>query len=154
MLTQGTENGASSNASGEATGARCTRIVPVILAGGSGTRLWPVSRENYPKQLIDVVGSDSLLQATARRMNGFPSNWQVDASPIIVCGEEHRFVIAEQLHENGVEARLIVEPARRDTAPALTLAASLACADGKDGILVVMPADHSIADLGDRKSVV
>ncbi|OWJ63085.1 mannose-1-phosphate guanylyltransferase/mannose-6-phosphate isomerase [Paraburkholderia caledonica] len=148
MLTQGTENGASSNASGEATGARCTRIVPVILAGGSGTRLWPVSRENYPKQLIDVVGSDSLLQATARRMNGFPSNWQVDASPIIVCGEEHRFVIAEQLHENGVEARLIVEPARRDTAPALTLAASLACADGKDGILVVMPADHSIADLG------
>ena len=78
MLTQGTENGASSNVGGEATGARCTRIVPVILAGGSGTRLWPVSRENYPKQLIDVVGSDSLLQATARRMNGFPSNWQVD----------------------------------------------------------------------------
>lgn len=130
-----------------ATGVRCTRIVPVILAGGSGTRLWPVSRENYPKQLIDVVGSDSLLQATARRMDGFPAGWNVDAAPIIVCGEEHRFVIAEQLHENGVNARLIVEPARRDTAPALTLAASLACADGDDAILIVMPADHSIADV-------
>jgi mannose-1-phosphate guanylyltransferase/mannose-6-phosphate isomerase len=106
-----------------------------------------VSRENYPKQLIDVVGSDSLLQATARRMDGFPAGWSVDASPIVVCGEEHRFVIAEQLHENGVDARLIVEPARRDTAPALTLAASVACADGGDAILVVMPADHSIADL-------
>ncbi|ORC47460.1 mannose-1-phosphate guanylyltransferase/mannose-6-phosphate isomerase [Burkholderia sp. A27] len=127
--------------------ARCARIVPVILAGGSGTRLWPVSRENYPKQLIDVVGCDSLLQATARRMDGFPAGWNVDAAPIVVCGEEHRFVIAEQLHENGVEARLIVEPARRDTAPALTLAASLACADGSDAILIVMPADHSIADL-------
>ncbi|WMY07637.1 mannose-1-phosphate guanylyltransferase/mannose-6-phosphate isomerase [Paraburkholderia phenoliruptrix] len=147
MLTQGAGNKTSPNAGDDAVGARCTRIVPVILAGGSGTRLWPVSRENYPKQLIDVVGSDSLLQATARRMKDFPAGWQVDASPIIVCGEEHRFVIAEQLHENGVEARLIVEPARRDTAPALTLAASLACAEGQDGILVVMPADHSIADV-------
>jgi len=147
MLNQGAGKNTSPHAGDDALGARCTRIVPVILAGGSGTRLWPVSRENYPKQLIDVVGSDSLLQATARRMNGFPAGWQVDASPIIVCGEEHRFVIAEQLHENGVEARLIVEPARRDTAPALTLAALHACAQGEDGILVVMPADHSIADL-------
>nr|WP_260854067.1 mannose-1-phosphate guanylyltransferase/mannose-6-phosphate isomerase [Paraburkholderia sp. BCC1886] len=129
------------------SGAACTRIVPVILAGGSGTRLWPVSRENYPKQLIDVVGSDSLLQATARRMTGFPAGWQVDAAPIIVCGEEHRFVIAEQLHEHGVDARLVVEPARRDTAPALTLAAALACSQGDDAILIVMPADHAIADV-------
>jgi mannose-1-phosphate guanylyltransferase/mannose-6-phosphate isomerase len=149
MLNQGAESRTPAAPAGAdaAAGARCARIVPVILAGGSGTRLWPVSRENYPKQLIDVVGSDSLLQATARRMSGFPAGWSVDASPIIVCGEEHRFVIAEQLHENGVDARLIVEPARRDTAPALTLAASLACADGNDAILVVMPADHSIADV-------
>ncbi|MFM0057534.1 mannose-1-phosphate guanylyltransferase/mannose-6-phosphate isomerase [Paraburkholderia phytofirmans] len=150
MLTQGAVGAASVDTNGAdaaTAGTRCTRIVPVILAGGSGTRLWPVSRENYPKQLIDVVGSDSLLQATARRMDGFPAGWSVDLSPIIVCGEEHRFVIAEQLHENGVDARLIVEPARRDTAPALTLAASLACADGGDAILVVMPADHSIADV-------
>ncbi len=151
MLTQAAVSAVSAGPNGadaRAAGARCTRIVPVILAGGSGTRLWPVSRENYPKQLIDVVGSDSLLQATARRMSGFPAGWNVDVSPIIVCGEEHRFVIAEQLHENGVDARLIVEPARRDTAPALTLAASLAGADGNDAILVVMPADHAIADVG------
>ncbi|MFM0036715.1 sugar phosphate nucleotidyltransferase [Paraburkholderia strydomiana] len=150
MLTQGAGSAASSGSNDVAAGAcgaRCARIVPVILAGGSGTRLWPVSRENFPKQLIDVVGSDSLLQATARRMDGFPAGWNVDVAPIIVCGEEHRFVIAEQLHENGVDARLIVEPARRDTAPALTLAASLACADGGDAILVVMPADHSIGDV-------
>ncbi|CAD6524847.1 mannose-1-phosphate guanylyltransferase/mannose-6-phosphate isomerase [Paraburkholderia metrosideri] len=150
MLIQGSGNAASSgpdDAEAGAIGARCTRIVPVILAGGSGTRLWPVSRENFPKQLIDVVGSDSLLQATARRMDGFSANWNVDSAPIIVCGEEHRFVIAEQLHENGVATRLVVEPARRDTAPALTLAASLACSDGSDAILIVMPADHSISDL-------
>ncbi|MFM0335439.1 mannose-1-phosphate guanylyltransferase/mannose-6-phosphate isomerase [Paraburkholderia fungorum] len=150
MLNQGAVNAASVGPEAAKAGiaaARCTRIVPVILAGGSGTRLWPVSRENYPKQLIDVVGSDSLLQATARRMEGFPAGWQVDAAPIIVCGEEHRFVIAEQLHANGVDARLVVEPARRDTAPALTLAASLACADGGDAILIVMPADHSIANV-------
>ncbi|WP_144144746.1 sugar phosphate nucleotidyltransferase [Paraburkholderia sp. BCC1884] len=151
MLTQGVVSAVSVDPNGKNAGAvdaRCTRIVPVILAGGSGTRLWPVSRENYPKQLIDVVGTDSLLQATARRMDGFPAGWSVERSPIIVCGEEHRFVIAEQLHENGVDARLVVEPARRDTAPALTLAASLACADGHDAILIVMPADHSIADVG------
>jgi mannose-1-phosphate guanylyltransferase/mannose-6-phosphate isomerase len=150
MSTQGVVGAASVNPDGAKAGtavAQRTRIVPVILAGGSGTRLWPVSRENYPKQLIDVVGSDSLLQATARRMHGFPASWRVDASPLIVCGEEHRFVIAEQLREHGVDARLIVEPARRDTAPALTLAASLACADGGDAILIVMPSDHSIADV-------
>src|ERR1700743_1125163 len=141
MLTHGSVNAANidpSGASAGAAGAACTRIVPVILAGGSGTRLWPVSRENFPKQLIDVVGSDSLLQATARRLDGFPSGWSVDASPIVVCGDEHRFVIAEQLHESGVNARLIVEPARRDTAPALTLAASLARADAADGDAVLI----------------
>src|ERR1700745_1222942 len=120
MLTNGTMSAASAGPDGacaRTTRARCRRIVPVILAGGSGTRLWPVSRENNPKQLIDVVGSDSLLQATARRMDGFPAGWTVEVSPIIVCGEEHRFVISGQLLENGVDARLIVEPARRDTAP-------------------------------------
>jgi mannose-1-phosphate guanylyltransferase/mannose-6-phosphate isomerase len=150
MLTQGDGNAASPGPADAAAGTAvgpCARIVPVILAGGSGTRLWPVSRENFPKQLIEVVGSDSLLQATARRMDGFPAGWNVDPAPIIVCGEEHRFVIAEQLHENGVDARLVVEPARRDTAPALTLAAWLACADGDDAILVVMPSDHSFGDV-------
>ncbi|MBN3845239.1 MULTISPECIES: sugar phosphate nucleotidyltransferase [Burkholderiaceae] len=145
MLRHGIVSAGSVEPAG--AGAHCAHIVPVILAGGSGTRLWPVSRENFPKQLIDVVGSDSLLQATARRLDGFPASWHVDASPIVVCGDEHRFVIAEQLRENGIDARLIVEPARRDTAPALTLAASLACAEDRDAILIVMPADHAIADV-------
>ncbi|TDV18264.1 mannose-1-phosphate guanylyltransferase/mannose-6-phosphate isomerase [Paraburkholderia caballeronis] len=125
----------------------CTRIVPVVLAGGSGTRLWPMSREHYPKQLIGVVGTDSLLQATVRRMSGFPAAWQVASDPVVVCGEEHRFTIAEQLHERGIGARIVVEPARRETAPALTLGATLAQADGDDAILVVMPSDHAIADV-------
>ncbi|SDB83454.1 mannose-1-phosphate guanylyltransferase/mannose-6-phosphate isomerase [Paraburkholderia lycopersici] len=127
--------------------AACTRIVPVVLAGGSGTRLWPMSREHFPKQLIGVVGSDTLLQATVHRLDGFAPEWQVASAPIVVCGEEHRFVIVEQLRACGMDARLVVEPARRDTAPALTLGAALACANGDDAILVVMPSDHAIADV-------
>ena len=118
----------------------------MILAGGSGTRLWPLSREHYPKQLIDVIGTHSLLQDTVRRMDGFPAQWTVRPAPIIVCGDEHRFVTAEQLRESGVTAHLVVEPARRDTAPALTLAAALAVRDGEDAILVAMPADHAMLD--------
>ncbi|WP_061138217.1 mannose-1-phosphate guanylyltransferase/mannose-6-phosphate isomerase [Caballeronia fortuita] len=128
----------------------CHRIVPVILAGGSGTRLWPMSREQFPKQLIGVVGSDSLLQATVARMEGFTGAFEVDAQPLIVCGEEHRFATEEQVRLCGVGARIIVEPARRDTAPALTLAALAIAADADadaDAIMVAMPSDHSIADL-------
>jgi mannose-1-phosphate guanylyltransferase/mannose-6-phosphate isomerase len=125
----------------------CRRLVQVILAGGSGTRLWPVSREQFPKQLIGVVGTESLLQATLSRMEGFPAAWDVASQPVIVCGEDHRFATAEQVRDSGVKARIVVEPARRDTAPALTLAALAACVDGQDAILVAMPADHAIADL-------
>ncbi|WP_160110398.1 sugar phosphate nucleotidyltransferase, partial [Caballeronia arvi] len=127
--------------------ASCRRLVPVILAGGSGTRLWPMSREQFPKQLIGVVGRDSLLQATVSRLKGFSGDFKVDGEPIIVCGEEHRFTTEEQTRESGVDARIIVEPARRDTAPALTLAALAAMKDGEDAIMVAMPADHSIADI-------
>jgi mannose-1-phosphate guanylyltransferase/mannose-6-phosphate isomerase len=114
-------------------------LVQVILAGGSGTRLWPVSREQFPKQLIDVVGDKTLLQATMGRMAGFSSAWDIAADPVIVCGAEHYFATYEQAREIGVNARIVVEPARRDTAPALTLAALAAC--------VAMPADHAIANL-------
>lgn len=124
----------------------CRRLVPVILAGGSGTRLWPMSRGQFPKQLIGVVATTSLLQATATRMRGFAGDFDVDVQPIIVCGEEHRFTTDEQMRSCGVEATIIVEPARRDTAPALTLAALEAMKDGQDAIIVAMPADHSIAD--------
>lgn len=124
----------------------CRRLVQVILAGGSGTRLWPVSREQFPKQLIDVIGNQTLLQCTMERMRGFASNWDVEPDPLIVCGAEHYFTTHEQTRECGVNARIVVEPARRDTAPALTLAALSACADGQDAVLVAMPADHAIAD--------
>ena len=127
--------------------AACRRLVPVVLAGGAGTRLWPMSREHYPKQLIDVIGADSLLQATAHRMDGFAPEWEVADAPLVVCGDAHGFIIAEQLRASGVTPRLIVEPERRDTAPALTLAAALTCRGDGDAILVVMPADHAIADV-------
>ncbi|MGF6903726.1 mannose-1-phosphate guanylyltransferase/mannose-6-phosphate isomerase [Paraburkholderia sp. GAS348] len=123
------------------------RLAPVVLAGGSGSRLWPMSREQYPKQLIGLLGPDSLLQTTVRRMNGFPAEAGVVSAPIVVCGDEHRFVTAEQLRASGIDARIVVEPVRRDTAPALTLAAATACADGEDAIVVAMPADHAIADV-------
>ena len=124
------------------------RIVPVVLAGGSGSRLWPMSREQYPKQLIGLLGPDSLLQATVQRMKGFlDEQTGLVGAPIVVCGDEHRFATAEQLRASGIDSRIVVEPARRDTAPALTLAAVAACADGEDAIVVAMPADHAIADV-------
>jgi len=141
----GTTDGADG---GRPQGARL-RIAPVVLAGGAGTRLWPLSREHYPKQLIDLIGPDSLLQATLRRMEGFSGvagGREVVPQPIVACGEEHRFITAEQLRASGIQARLMVEPARRNTAPALTIAAWLAQAQGEDQILVVMPADHAILD--------
>jgi len=136
----GTGAGASTKSS--------VRLAQVVLAGGSGSRLWPMSREQYPKQLIGVLGSDSLLQATVERMRDFSvQEHRTQSRPIIVCGEEHRFTTAEQLRASGIDARIVVEPARRDTAPALTLAAAAACADGEDAIIVAMPADHAIADV-------
>jgi mannose-1-phosphate guanylyltransferase len=130
---------------GDAVRAK-VRVAPVILAGGSGSRLWPMSREQYPKQLIGVLGADSLLQATVQRMTGFTAGESEVSAPIVVCGDEHRFVTAEQLRASGLAASIVVEPARRDTAPALTLAAAVAHADGQDAIVVAMPADHAIAD--------
>jgi mannose-1-phosphate guanylyltransferase/mannose-6-phosphate isomerase len=120
-------------------------LQPVVLCGGSGTRLWPVSRENHPKQLLPLLGDDSLLQATLHRLDGF-SGAQV-SPPIVIGNEEYRFLIAEQLRSGGIEhGRLLLEPVGRNTAPALTLAALLAREDGDDPLLLVMPADHVIAD--------
>ena len=119
-------------------------IQPVVLSGGSGTRLWPLSREKYPKQLLPLIGDDSLLQATVRRVDGIAG---VDlASPMVVCNEEYRFVIAEQLRLMGKPGTLVLEPVGRNTAPALTLAALAAGKNGADPILLVMPADHVILD--------
>lgn len=119
-------------------------LIPVVLSGGSGTRLWPLSREKYPKQLLSFIGEDSLLQATVRRMEGL-TDVQLGA-PLVVCNEEYRFVIAEQLRLMGTKGTILLEPIGRNTAPALTLAALAALREGGDPILLVMPADHVIVD--------
>ena len=127
-------------------------IQPVVLSGGSGTRLWPLSREKYPKQLLPLIGEDSLLQATVRRVDGI-AGAQL-AAPMVVCNEEYRFVIAEQLRLMGKEGPIVLEPVGRNTAPALTLAALAAMREGADPILLVMPSDHVILDTPAFQAVV
>ncbi len=121
-------------------------IVPVILSGGSGTRLWPLSRELYPKQLLPLVGDETMLQATLRRLEGLAGL----AAPIVVCNEEHRFLVAEQLRHLGAKPEaIILEPSGRNTAPAVALAAASAMGDraqDDDPVLLVLPADHVIRD--------
>ncbi|MHB9118241.1 MAG: mannose-1-phosphate guanylyltransferase/mannose-6-phosphate isomerase [Burkholderiales bacterium] len=122
-------------------------IQPVILSGGSGTRLWPLSREKYPKQLLSLVGDETMLQATACRMKGFTGSLPVAPNPIVVSNEEYRFITAEQLRAAGVSIpTLLLEPVGRNTAPALTLAALAAQTTDADPVLLVMPADHVIRD--------
>ncbi|KAA1002563.1 mannose-1-phosphate guanylyltransferase/mannose-6-phosphate isomerase [Paraburkholderia panacisoli] len=139
-------NPSSTDAGTARAGADHLPVQAVILAGGAGTRLWPLSREQYPKQLIGLLGDDSLLQSTARRLDGLASHHPVSPHTIVVCGEEHRFNVAEQLRQSGVRARIILEPAGRNTAPALTLAALSLVEGGHDAIMVVMPSDHAVTD--------
>lgn len=128
-------------------------LIPVVLSGGSGTRLWPLSREKYPKQLLPLIGEESLLQATLRRMEGFAGKERL-APPLVVCNEEYRFIIAEQLRVMGIKGNILLEPVGRNTAPALTLAALAAKRDGEDPILLVMPADHVILDVASFQTAV
>jgi mannose-1-phosphate guanylyltransferase / mannose-6-phosphate isomerase len=123
------------------------KIQPVILCGGAGTRLWPLSREQYPKQLLALNGDSTLLQTTLQRMDGAAHcGAHVLADPVIVCNEEHRFLVAEQLRGIGKKSRsIILEPCGKGTAPALTLAALHTLKDD-DPVLLVMPSDHVIAD--------
>ncbi|MSO99652.1 MAG: mannose-1-phosphate guanylyltransferase/mannose-6-phosphate isomerase [Acetobacteraceae bacterium] len=117
-------------------------IVPVILSGGSGTRLWPVSRESFPKQLWPLMSERSLMQDTVLRAIG-----PEFAPPVVVCNEEHRFLIAEQLREVGIaNARIVLEPVGRNSAPAIAAAAVLVAEDDPDTVLWMMAADASIAD--------
>jgi len=120
-----------------------TAVIPVILSGGSGTRLWPASRSTYPKQLLALAEKRTMLQATALRTQGLGESAD---HCLIVCNEAHRFLVAEQLAAIQVDARIILEPEGRNTAPAVALAALSAVKDGGDAVLLVMPADHVIAD--------
>ena len=131
-------------------------FTPVILSGGSGTRLWPLSRELYPKQLLALTGTHTMLQQTVLRLDGLAA-----ASPVVVCNEAHRFLVAEQLRELKVEPRAtILEPFGRNTAPAIALAAHAALAGGtagaaaSDPVLLVLPADHVIRDVPAFQQVV
>ena len=124
-------------------------IQPVILCGGSGTRLWPLSRLGFPKQFLCLTGSESLFQQAAMRLVGLGSDDLKVAKPMIVTGKEHRFLASEQLRECGIElGAALLEPVGRNTAPALTLAALAATSDGLDPVMVVTPADQTVADAG------
>jgi mannose-1-phosphate guanylyltransferase/mannose-6-phosphate isomerase len=120
-------------------------IQAIILSGGAGTRLWPLSREAYPKQFLALTGERTLLQETALRLEGLPGSYHPHPT-LIVCNESHRFVVAEQLRALNREATFLLEPVGRNTAPALTLAALHCTASERDPVLVVMPADHLIRD--------
>jgi len=127
-----------------------TIVQPVILSGGSGTRLWPYSREAYPKQFLSFTGDKTLLQETVSRIEDMdvnPAQFELK-SPLVVCNELHRFLVAEQLRQMGFErSAIILEPIGRNTAPALSLAAAHALEQGDDPILVVMPSDHHIENV-------
>jgi mannose-1-phosphate guanylyltransferase/mannose-6-phosphate isomerase len=118
-------------------------LTPVLLSGGVGSRLWPVSREAHPKQFQPLSGELSMLQQTLQRTIGLD-----ETPPLVVCNEEHRFMVAEQLRQVGLEAgALILEPQGRNTAPAVALAAIRALASDPEALLLVLPADHLITDV-------
>lgn len=133
-------------------------LIPVILSGGAGTRLWPLSRELYPKQFLPLVGERTMIQETALRAVDLPEV----TGPIVVCNEAHRFLVAEQLRELGVEPRaILLEPAGRNTAPAVAVAALAALSasmrdagDTREPLLLVLPADHVMGDLAAFRSAV
>ncbi|HHL2561321.1 TPA: mannose-1-phosphate guanylyltransferase/mannose-6-phosphate isomerase [Yersinia enterocolitica] len=117
-------------------------LLPVIMAGGTGSRLWPMSRELYPKQFLRLHGVNSMLQETVNRLEGISVR-----EPVVICNEEHRFLVAEQLRQiNKLSHNIILEPVGRNTAPAIALAALNAISQGDDPIMLVLAADHIIND--------
>ena len=117
-------------------------ITPVIMAGGSGTRLWPLSRTAFPKQFIALTSQLTMLQETVARLNGLSN-----AAPMVICNEEHRFLVAEQMRQQNLQPSILLEPVGRNTAPAIALAAIKAIESDKDAVLLVLAADHVIEDV-------
>src|ERR1700731_437609 len=114
-----------------------TLVHPAILSGGSGSRLWPLSRRSYPKQLLPLAGTQTMIQDTALRFarDGF-------APPLVICNQEHRFLIAEQLREAGIgESTIVLEPAGRNTAPAAAVAALIVSPADPDAVILLLPSD-------------
>ncbi|MBP2303235.1 mannose-1-phosphate guanylyltransferase/mannose-6-phosphate isomerase [Azospirillum picis] len=132
------------------TGNSAQKIIPVLLSGGTGSRLWPLSRELYPKQFLPLCSERTMLQDTALRVSarsGAPQAPLAFTQPLVICNQEHRFLAAEQLRQSRCDARgIILEPAGRNTAAACALAALAVEADDPDALLLVLPADHEIRD--------
>lgn len=125
-------------------------ILPVIMAGGTGSRLWPLSRDLMPKQFLKLDGDTTMLQATVQRLQGLDA-----LPPLVICNEEHRFIAAEQMRQiNQLDHNIILEPVGRNTAPAIALAAMTAVKKGQDPLLLVLAADHIISDSEEFRQVV
>lgn len=122
--------------------AEKSRIVPVILSGGAGTRLWPASREAYPKQFLPLLGERSTFEETLRRV----ADPAIFADPVVVTGEDFRFLVADQLARAGTAGRIVLEPMRRDSGPAIAVAAELIAAADPDAVMLVLAADHLVSD--------
>ena len=123
------------------------QVQPVIMAGGSGTRLWPLSRAGFPKQFLVLSGNTSLFQQAAARLQGLAGEGLAVAAPLVVCNEEHRFLVLDQLRESRSDpAAVLLEPVGRNTAPAVTLAALQAVEARADPVLVVTPADQTVTE--------
>ena len=116
-------------------------LIPIILAGGSGTRLWPVSRQSFPKQFVPLIGNSSLFQQSVLRVNS-----DEFAKPIIVTSEKYRFLVSDQLDAIGVSADIVIEPVGKNTAPAILAAAIIAQKSDFDATLLVTPSDHYIPE--------
>ena len=114
-------------------------LIPIILSGGAGTRLWPLSWGNHPKQFLPLVTDNTMIQETLLRLKGLEI-----ASPIVSCGEAHRFLVAEQLNKIGIKPQIILEPMAKNTAPAIAAACCQALKTDKDAVVVVLPSDHVI----------